>query len=335
MDANITGENDERVGLYVTDNDGVEHWVEMEFDGQIKYHEQDDYPDDPDERTETGNEHVNQARRFARYWLYRKRGYDTLKPTKNPDRIAQAAIVLQLLSADGVKRYFDELYQQFQAASTNDELPVTLPEGVSHREAVYQQDIYLGMDEQTSTAYAECVSDEAALEGLETAMDESRDGFESLDETEVLQAAGVETDELPAVEGGALIESVSGVHIHWDDVLGQYHTQWGDEPAIEHDPDARIEIFAFEPDSILELREQLVRNLICQVRDCYLSMGIAPPEAFRILGHGRHDASTWYNHYDFYEEYFDPDVEVDTWYEDHTPEDAYEHTAETQAVDPT
>jgi len=52
------------------------------------------------------------------------------------------------------------------------------------------------------------------------------------------------------------------------------------------------------------------------------------------LGHGRHDASTWYVHNELYEAYYDPDAEVDTWYEDHTPVDAYEHTAETHAVDP-
>ena len=123
--------------------------------------------------------------------------------------------------------------------------------------------------------------------------------------------------------------------IHWDDVLGQYHTQWGDQPATERDPDARIEIFAFEPESMQELREQLVRNLLCQVRDCYLTMGIAPPRAVRILGHGRHDASTWYNHYDFYEEYFDPDAEIETWYEEHTPDNAYDRVSETETPDPT
>ena len=153
MKAVITGENDERVGINLLDNSDVEHVIEMEFDGTIKYHQQDGYPDDPDERTEAGNEHVNQARRFARYWVYRKRGYDTLKPVQNPDRIAQAAVVLQLLSVDAVERFFGELYQQFRAASTDGDRPITLPDGVGHREAVYQQDIYLGLDDQTSVAY--------------------------------------------------------------------------------------------------------------------------------------------------------------------------------------
>ena len=333
MDALITGES-ERIGLSVIDNNDVEHLIEMDDFGEIKYHEQDGYPDDPDERTEAGNEHVNQARRFARYWVYRKRGYDTLKPVTNPDRIAQAAVALQLLSVDTVERLFGELYQQFRASSTTDERPVALPEGVSHQEAVYQQDIYLDTDDQTPAAYAELLSNEAVLEQV-TTVAESNGGRSNRDAATILETAGVETNALSAVEDGALIEAVSGIHIHWDDVLGQYHTQWGDQPATERDPDARIEIFAFEPESIPELREQLVRNLLCQVRDCYLAMGIAPPSAVRILGHGRHDASTWYNHYDFYEEYFDPDAEIETWYEEHTPDDAYERASETETPDPT
>jgi len=323
MDAIITGES-ERIGLSVIDNNDVEHLIEMDEFGEIKYHEQDGYPDDPDERTEAGNEHVNQTRRFARYWVYRKRDYDTLKPVQNPDRIAQAAVVLQLLSVDAVERLFGELYQQFHAASTDGDRPITLPDGVSHREAVYQQDIYLGMDDQTSETY------EAVLEELQ-GVGETTAGVE--DATALLESAAVDMNDFPSVEDGALVEAVSGVHIHWDDVLGQYHTQWGDQPATGRDPDARIEIFAFEPASIQELREQLVRNLLCQLRDCYLTMGIAPPGAVRFLGHGRHDASTWYNHYDFYEEYFDPDAEIETWYEDHTPDDAYERASETEAPD--
>ena len=325
MKAVITGES-ERVGVKVQDNNGIDHGIEMEFDGVIKYHEQDGYPDDPDERTEAGNEHVNQARRFARYWVYRKRGYDTLKPVQNPDRIAQAAVVLQLLSVDSVERLFGELYQQFRSASTDSDRPITLPDGIGHQEAVYQQDIYLGLDDQTSKAY------EAVIEELQ-GVENTTAGLQ--DATALLERAAVDIDDLPSVEDGALIEAVSGVHIHWDDVLGQYHTQWGDQPATERDPDARIEIFAFEPESMQELREQLVRNLLCQVRDCYLAMGIAPPSAVRILGHGRHDASTWYNHYDFYEEYFDPDAEIETWYEEHTPDNAYDRVSETETPDPT
>ena len=134
MKAVFGGEDDGGIGLRIKDNNGVSHGISVNFEGEITYHEQDGYPDDPDERTEAGNEHVNQARRFARYWVYRKRGYDTLKPVQNPDRIAQAAVVLQLLSVDAVERLFGELYQQFRSASTDSDRPITLPDGVGHQE---------------------------------------------------------------------------------------------------------------------------------------------------------------------------------------------------------
>ena len=109
MNANITGENDERVGLYVTDNNDVEHWIEMEFDGEIKYHEQDGYPDDPDDRTGDGNEHVNQARRYAKYYVYQERGYDTLPWDLDYERFQTVQGTLEELSTGDIEEYFGDL----------------------------------------------------------------------------------------------------------------------------------------------------------------------------------------------------------------------------------
>ena len=65
MRARITGENEERIGLYVYDNDGVEHWMEIGFDGQIKYHDPEQYASEPQDRTRKGGENIGQARRYA------------------------------------------------------------------------------------------------------------------------------------------------------------------------------------------------------------------------------------------------------------------------------
>ncbi|OIB55451.1 hypothetical protein [Natrialba sp. SSL1] len=332
MKAIMGEEDDEGVGLRVVDNNGVSHGISVLFDGEIDYHEQDGYPDDPDDRTEAGNEHVNQARRFARYWVYRKRGYDTLEPTKNPDQITQTAAALKPLSADAANSFFGDLYQHLRSIYTDAESSVRMPDGVTPEEAVYQQDFYLGMDPETASTYADVLTDPDVVDLLEDEV--AGTGVDELDAEGIADAAGVDLESMPNIRDGALVEAVSDVHVHWDDALGQYHTQWGTQPDLEREPDARIEIFAYEPDSIIDLKTQLVRNLVCQVRDCYLAMGIAPPESFRILGHGRHDASTWYSHYDFYDEYFDPDAEISTWYEEQTPENAYEHEGETRRAQP-
>ncbi|WP_263020005.1 hypothetical protein, partial [Natronobiforma cellulositropha] len=303
-----------------TDNNNVQHKIAVDTKGEIKGHSQDGYPDDPAERTEAANEHVNQARRFAKYWVYRNCGYDTLEPMRNPDRIAQAAAVLRPLTPETTDAFFGDLYRHLRSIDRDERSPLELPAGVAATEAVYQQDVYLGVDEEAATAYADVLADPAVLELLEASVAGTAP---EPDAQTVADAAGVDLETLPNVRDGSLVEAVSGVHIHWDDAHGQYHTQWGDHPALERSPDARIELFAFDPEDLDALREQLVRNLVCQVRDCYLTMGIAPPTAVRILGHGRHDASTWYTHYDFYEEYYDPDADIDTWYEEFTPSDAY------------
>ena len=310
MKAQIKKKTDTGFGVLVTDNNSIEHKIGVRYDGEIDGHLQDSYPDDPDDRTKAGNEHVNQARRFAKYWVYRKRGYDTLAGWQNPDRIELAAIALNTLSSDAAEQYLGDLFGQLRSLYLDVDPSVDVPEGVDPSDAVHQQDIYLGMDGEKASTHA------SVLGELETS---------DLDTDPKALAAGteVDSDTLSMHDEGLFIEATSGVHVRWDDAMGEYHTQWGTQPAVDRDPDARIELLAFEPESITELKRQAVRNLLCQVRDCYLAMGIAPPERFQLLGHGRHDASTWYVHNEFYEDYYDPDAEVNTWFVQHTPENAY------------
>ena len=55
MDAAIEGEDGEYVKIYVTDNSGTEHDITVEMNsGDIAYHNQDSYADDPDKRSPEG-----------------------------------------------------------------------------------------------------------------------------------------------------------------------------------------------------------------------------------------------------------------------------------------
>ncbi len=101
MKSEIIGEDKKDIGTKVTDNNDVVHQIEMhKSNGEIYAHEQGGYPDDPAERTIAGNEHVNRARRFAKYWVYRERGYETLEWRHNPNRITAAAMAIAPLRAD-------------------------------------------------------------------------------------------------------------------------------------------------------------------------------------------------------------------------------------------
>ncbi|WP_207217128.1 hypothetical protein [Natrinema altunense] len=298
----------------------------MDEEGRVKYHEQEGYPDDPAERTIAGNEHVNRARRFAKYWVYRERGYETLEWRHNPNRITAAAMAIAPLTAEAAAEYLGDFTQQFDHIHGDAEPAVSVPDEIQPADAVYQKDIYVGFEDQ---ALGSLVGDLLGNDDVMAALGRVIDPTTARPDDAAFSAAlaeitGKDPADVPNLSDGCLLEAVSGLHVHWDDAAGQYHTQWGEQPEIERDPHARIEIFEFDPDSIVELKCQIARHLLCQVRDCYLGMGIAPPEPFRLLGAGHHGAGTRYEHYDFYDRYHDPTAEISTWYEEYTPENAYD-----------
>ncbi|ELY78655.1 hypothetical protein C487_07747, partial [Natrinema pallidum DSM 3751] len=112
MEGNITGENDERVGIYVYDNNEVEHWIEIEFNGEIKYHEQDRYPDKAAERTHSEGEHVGHARRYAQYYVARETEHDTIPWDLDGDRFEEVRQALEGLSDGEIETCFGELLDQ-------------------------------------------------------------------------------------------------------------------------------------------------------------------------------------------------------------------------------
>lgn len=334
MEAIITGENSEAIGLHVVDNNGIKHKIEMEFDGEVYYHDQDGYPDDPDERTTTDKIHIGQARRFARYWVYRKRGYETVDRWDNPDRITLAALAVAPLTAETAERYFGDLYQQFKSIYTDATPTVEMPEGVTPEEAIYQKDIYVGVEtSHLGHIMAEVLADAELLSTVSRSLDVTGQSSSEMDASSGLteffgMVTGSDPDEITGLEDGGLVEAVSGIHVEWEYEPGKYQTRQGEEPDLQRDPDGRSTIFEYNPASITDLKIQIVRNLLCQVRDRYLVMGIAPPEPFRLLGLGQIIPGTWYKNRDYYEPYHDPNATVSTWFEEYTPEDAYEHEAE-------
>ncbi|GAB3023138.1 hypothetical protein GCM10025298_08660 [Natronobiforma cellulositropha] len=296
MDGNITGENDERVGLYVDDNNEVEHWIEIEFGGEIMYHDQSGYSDDPAKRTDEENEHVEQARRFARYHVYRERGYDTLPALEHPDNLTAAALVVGQLSLERIEAYFGDYYQQLRSHGGHTAPAVEIPAAVEERDYLfYQKDLYLG----------------TALEEFEQF--EWRDGvFQPVTDSV--------TDVDPASVADRAVVAVSGVHIRWLDWSATEHVVRHDEPALERDPTVRFECRPFVPDSLDSFRDALVHNLACQARDCYIGMGIAPPEEMRVQGFGTYEYYIRYQKLDsMYQPYHQRNATITDWQEATTP----------------
>ncbi|ELY87646.1 hypothetical protein C483_17143 [Natrialba hulunbeirensis JCM 10989] len=333
MEAEIKKETNNGFGVTVLDNNGVKHKVGVLYDGDISGHLQDGYPDDPSERTQEENEHVNQARRFAKYWVYRKRGYDTLDPLRNPDRILASVIAIAPLTPEMAEQHFGDLYQQYCHIYDDAEPTVDLPDGVGPKDPVYLKDVYLGIGDGGLDAGAATILGDPDMMDLVGATvnvsgDRPIEGEYLPKFHELLAAAAdVNPDSLPSLREGLLIDDISGIHVQTGSFDGPT-IQYGRQPEIDRKPDARIQLDRLEVESVTDLQIRLANHLICQVRDCYLLMGIAPPEPFRIQGVGIRGAVGWFNSIDLYEMYWNSDAEISSWFEAHTPDDAYEHTGE-------
>ncbi|GAB3030260.1 hypothetical protein [Natronobiforma cellulositropha] len=303
MKASIEGEDSEGCGLEVIDNNGTEHWIEIKYEsGDISYHEQDGYADDPDQRTEDDNERVNQARRFAKFHVYRERGFDTLEHVENPDYVDAVRRAMLALSDEAFERYFGPLRQQLRSHHEDVERPVALPAGVRAPNAVvYKLDIYLGVDIEGSglTDQARTLAEAHDLEyddgtqprSGEAVTDADRENWAAVGEQLVERADGEDLE--------LEVAAVSGIHVGFPNARGEHEVQWADSP-LDREPDARLELLPAEPGTLAEFREYLDHHLRCQIRDCFVGMGLVPPDPYKVVGFGKFIYARRYDHYDLY-----------------------------------
>jgi len=186
MKAVITGENDRLVGINLRDNQGAEHIIEMEKDGEINAHQQDGYSDDPDNRMDKGNEMVDQARDYAKWYVDQETDHDTCPWYLNCDRIEAVRTAIAGLSDDILKDHFDEYYRQL-AGKYDDEITRPHPDPVAAGEAMnryreYKLDLYLtddgGVDVTSGvhTMYYAGVGDERLVESSDPYPNRRPDG---------------------------------------------------------------------------------------------------------------------------------------------------------------
>ena len=323
MKVALTGETDELVGVNLRDNAGEEHILDVrKRDGEVTAHQADSYPNSPTDRTVDENEHVAQTQRFAKYHVYRQRGYDTLPLLPNPDRIGAVAAFVDALSTETFEEYFGDYYQQMLSDQGRADPVVDVPEEARTNPLYYRKDVYLDFSHEELHSYV-TDSDRSASEALQTAADTasgSQTQLYGLIEELTDQQVDIDADDEQRL-AELFIEAISGVHVMWSPANNQTETVETDVPEIDRKPDARFELPPYDPDSLNEFRETLVYHLHCQMRDCYLTMGVAPPEDLRIQGPGWFDRSTWFQHYDVYEPYHRTDVDITDWQEQYTPDE--------------
>jgi len=158
MQGTIIGEDEQDIGTEITDNNEVIHQIELhKSNGEIYAHEQDGYADDPDKRTDEGNEHVDQASNYAQYYVAQETEYDTVPWELNPDRFETVQAALRDLSTEEIEQFFGELFAQSLSHYADDpdvdigdvSRPYELPAERATGQAglLYKQEVYLDTDD--------------------------------------------------------------------------------------------------------------------------------------------------------------------------------------------
>lgn len=147
MEAKIIDKDERGIGVRVTDNNDIGHTVAVGFDGDIQGHSQEGYSDDPTERTPNENEHVTQAREYARYHVWKETEYEPFPVEKNLPGIKRVREALQELSMEQFRELFEKLYHQVTGKFPGKTPPVVLPSGVDSDDWVlFMVDVYLDDD---------------------------------------------------------------------------------------------------------------------------------------------------------------------------------------------
>ncbi|ELY91131.1 hypothetical protein C483_10616 [Natrialba hulunbeirensis JCM 10989] len=296
----------------IIDNNGTEHAVAIARNGTVQQHAQDGYPDDPSQRTFAEDESVSQARRFARWHVYREEGYDTVPNPDNPDRLAAVLMAVLDLEDEAFDEYFGTLYEQMASHERSDVMPVLdIPDAVYNEEfIVYKQNVYLEEDldtiqEQLQRPAVEVLGEDT----IQELVDAQGQGLVAKARSLIGGGTDQTDDEFdPDVSFTDLtIADVSGLDTMYSEPDG-YKTIEGEDP-IDREPDARIETLPMG-----FTREQFRRHvghiLVCQIRDCFVSMGLEPPAQYRVLGHGKFKYSAKYRDFDFYPDYWDHEASI-------------------------
>ena len=298
MNATIDAESDQHIGSHVTDNNGALHKIAMnKKTGEVDAHGCDEYPNNPHKRTRKQEEYGRQAERYAKWYVYRERGYETVPPTENPDRILATLLALVRLSPEEFQQYFGEMEVQLRSHYDGSEVDLPFEDADPEDILVYQKDIWIQPDPTTF--------DPPVLEQFLAR-------FEGEDDSLLGEAvANLAVEELADLLFD--IEAVSGMHVlHTNGGPGDERVHRGEMP-LDRKPDTTVEIMAFDPAEVDSFHHYVVSHLAYQIRDCFLLMGVRPPVPFRAPGWGQYDAFLTQQAFPQYEDYWAASTEVDSW----------------------
>jgi hypothetical protein len=177
---------------------------------------------------------------------------------------------------------------------------------------------------------AEELSNLGLMERIEAAAVDEDSGNLLGESNQALDERGVDPQDSAAVLPDLFIEEITSLRIRWQEGVGPESTKpsktvdgTGTTATMDRDADVRLQMFAhlYPVTTPEEFHQSLIHHLRCQIRDCYISMGIAPPQDVRIQGPGFYNYVGWYTQDDFYQDYHDTTTTITDWQEQHTPDE--------------
>lgn len=314
MEAKIIDDEDEWIGVEITDNEGKKHQVAVAFDGRIQGHSSDSYPDLVADRTEEGNERVNQARRFAKYYVYLQRGYDTVPAPENPVRIDAVRRAIARMDSETFEANFSDLYQQLNYERGDETEPAFDVPAEATDPCVFCMDVHLGID-PLETELGEQLAEE---------FDISEESAADVELTDVSEAKASEWQDFSAeFAAQSLEESIELEEAVYVEETSEVYVKYPDGPDVavidDHleprarEPDTRIELLPIDPEDPAYFQSFLDHYLRCQIRDSFVEMGVTPPEPYQVLGMGRFMPLVGYEKVDFYPEFHNPETDADAF----------------------
>ncbi|SEJ16827.1 hypothetical protein [Halohasta litchfieldiae] len=190
---------------------------------------------------------------------------------------------------------------------------ISVPSQAAGQDSVlYRQNVYLGVDPletdiaadatDIASAYDLDLSDETLTQSLDDLSAAAIEDWKSVTD-EIAERA---TDREIELDSGMYIDAVSSLYASYLDDHSEVTVTDPETDPFDRDPDTLIELPPINPGPLAEFREYLDHHLKCQIRDCFIGMGVEPPEQFRVLGNGRLKATVAYTLLDMYPEYHDP-----------------------------
>ena len=256
---------------------------------------------------------VSQSRNYAKWHVYQERGYETFPRDRNPDRIAASLLALLERDDEEYDRAFETLHQQLLSYHDDVDRPLAIEDAVPDPEAVlYMQDLFVDTDLADIRGLHRTVADrinEAAIDTLGELVNQNLVGrFEEVED--VVEHVGTTGKQADLDIGEFAFEEVSELYYAYYPGTNELRTV-GRDARLDRDPDTTIQLSTGDPGPLPGFRTFLANHLLCQIRDCFIGMGVDPPLTYRVLGLGLHHFTLKYMNFDMYPVYVDPDADIE------------------------